>query len=495
MKKGLLILCLSGLLISVSGIASLFFVQKNTDERFSHINSTYSLCEGTDCYIDIDKEILGKSTVVTSDSGIANLSLDGQLTAGTPGTAHISLSFLLSDYSFEVTVREHKGVIADCDEAYTCTLCGNSVFPKQEHEFTELTCTEDSICKLCGHVKEKAVGHKYSKLTCVDDSVCTVCGDIRKKATGHSWNEATCKRPRTCRKCYTTEGGPKEHEYSAATCTKDSACKWCGEPGEEKATGHDFAPATCVLAATCTKCGETKDKPLGHKAGKEVCGKPSTCTRCNEILSEALDHNWKQATCTKPKTCSRCKLTEGAALGHTVVPATCQKGSYCSVCNTLLSGALGHDYLVSEDTADYTSYICSRCGNTYQNKKVNVSRYAAEVLEIVNAERAAAGLSALAFDATLQDIAQARAVETTTQWSHTRPNGQSCFTMYDEYGYSYGYAGENIALGYSSPQSVMDGWMNSPGHRANILSSNFGRIGVGVYEYNGRIYWTQNFSD
>ena len=63
------------------------------------------------------------------------------------------------------------------------------------------------------------------------------------------------------------------------------------------------------------------------------------------------------------------------------------------------------------------------------------------------------------------------------------------------FGISYRYAGENIAKGYRSAESVMNGWMNSSGHRANILNVNFGKIGVGYVETNGTTYWTQMFTD
>ena len=116
--------------------------------------------------------------------------------------------------------------------------------------------------------------------------------------------------------------------------------------------------------------------------------------------------------------------------------------------------------------------------------------YAAEVLELVNKEREANGLEALTLTKGLTDGAMIRAAETTLSFSHTRPNGERCFTAFEW----TSAAGENIAYGQTSPKQVMDGWMNSSGHRANILNASFTTIGIGCFEYNGRLYWSQAFS-
>ena len=116
-----------------------------------------------------------------------------------------------------------------------------------------------------------------------------------------------------------------------------------------------------------------------------------------------------------------------------------------------------------------------------------------EVVRLVNAERKKKGLSALTTTTKLTAAAQKRAVEISQSFSHTRPNGTSCFTIFSEYGISNSGGGANVACGYSSPQSVMDGWMESSGHKANILNSNFKSIGVGYYVKDGSKYWVQLF--
>ena len=108
-----------------------------------------------------------------------------------------------------------------------------------------------------------------------------------------------------------------------------------------------------------------------------------------------------------------------------------------------------------------------------------------KVLELLNAEREAEGLEPLIMDQDLLDAAMLRAVECAVYYSHTRPNGGKCFTVSDK------VHGENIALGFLSAEAVMDAWMNSSGHRKNILNESYKSIGVGCF-FNGRGYsWVQ----
>ena len=121
--------------------------------------------------------------------------------------------------------------------------------------------------------------------------------------------------------------------------------------------------------------------------------------------------------------------------------------------------------------------------------------YAEEVLRLVNVERSKAGLAPLTTNATLKAAADKRAQETSVSFSHTRPKGSKFSTVLQEYGISYRTAGENIAYGQRTPQEVVNAWMNSSGHRVNILNGNFNKIGIGVYQANGVIYWSQLFTN
>lgn len=122
-----------------------------------------------------------------------------------------------------------------------------------------------------------------------------------------------------------------------------------------------------------------------------------------------------------------------------------------------------------------------------------LSAYEQKVVDLTNQERAKNGLPALMVDLTLSKMARekSRDMSTNGYFSHTSPTYGSPFDMMKKYGISYRYAGENIAMGQRTPEEVVKAWMNSEGHRKNILSPNFNYIGVG-YVSQGN-YWTQEF--
>lgn len=116
---------------------------------------------------------------------------------------------------------------------------------------------------------------------------------------------------------------------------------------------------------------------------------------------------------------------------------------------------------------------------------------AAKVVELVNKERAAAGLKALIVHDKLRSMAKDKAVDLYKHryFSHESATYGSPFDMMDSYNITFRYAGENIAKGQRSPEEVVQDWMNSPGHRKNILNAHYSMIGVGYY--NG--LWVQEF--
>ncbi|MBQ7314841.1 MAG: LysM peptidoglycan-binding domain-containing protein [Clostridia bacterium] len=122
-----------------------------------------------------------------------------------------------------------------------------------------------------------------------------------------------------------------------------------------------------------------------------------------------------------------------------------------------------------------------------------VTSYEQEVIRLVNDIRAASGLSALTYDWQLCRVARYKSQDMCDNgyFSHTSPVYGTPFQMIKSFGISYRSAGENIAKGQATPQAVVDAWMSSSGHRANILNASFTHIGVG-YVANGR-YWTQMF--
>lgn len=122
--------------------------------------------------------------------------------------------------------------------------------------------------------------------------------------------------------------------------------------------------------------------------------------------------------------------------------------------------------------------------------------YVQQVVALVNEERGKEGLAPLKFDEKMGQAALVRAKETEQVFSHTRPDGRNFSTALTEAGVSYLSAGENIAYGQKTPEQVVEGWMNSPGHRANIMNTGFTRIGVGYYQSAAGVnYWTQLFAN
>ena len=209
-------------------------------------------------------------------------------------------------------------------------------------------------------------------------------------------------------------------------------------------------------------CGSDCDKNCGNDC-KDTCSDNCNgdCSDCGDTCSENCYNNTKplQPTDTSTDTHSDTQITIRPSIGTDSEPQ-----------------------IKPSNPTDSNS-----------DKSEFNEAYEDEVIRLVNAERAKYGLSALTKDNGATKAAHVRAKEIVKSFSHTRPNGTSCFTVAKELGISYRSAGENIAYGYSSPKQVVNGWMNSEGHRKNILSSSFTKIGVGCYSSRGVLYWSQFF--
>lgn len=138
----------------------------------------------------------------------------------------------------------------------------------------------------------------------------------------------------------------------------------------------------------------------------------------------------------------------------------------------------------------------------YPGQKVSVPNIADikalenEVIRLVNVERSRNGLGQLTGDWQLSRVARYKSADMRDKnyFSHYSPTYGDPFKMMHDFGITFYAAGENIAMGQQTPQAVMNAWMNSTGHRANILNPQFNEIGVGVAKTSsGVIYWTQEF--
>lgn len=147
------------------------------------------------------------------------------------------------------------------------------------------------------------------------------------------------------------------------------------------------------------------------------------------------------------------------------------------------------------ETTERTKVTTTATVAAAMDEPAPAEEYITEVLRLVNVERTNAGLSPLVLDSELSEAAKERAEEQIELFGHTRPDGQSCFTVFKEHGIDYSTAGENAAAGYSTPEEVVEAWMSSDGHRANILKPCFEKLGVGFAHSDDSYgtYWVQLF--
>jgi uncharacterized YkwD family protein/spore coat assembly protein SafA len=134
-------------------------------------------------------------------------------------------------------------------------------------------------------------------------------------------------------------------------------------------------------------------------------------------------------------------------------------------------------------------------GQTLSIPNINdVKKLESEVVRLVNVERAKHGLAPVKENWELSRVARYKSTDMKTKgyFDHYSPTYGSPFDMMKKFGFKFYSAGENIAMGQRTPQEVMTAWMNSPGHRANILKADFKEIGVGLAR-DGSMYWTQMF--
>ena len=170
-------------------------------------------------------------------------------------------------------------------------------------------------------------------------------------------------------------------------------------------------------------------------------------------------------------------------------------GYYCTHWNTKPDGTgTSYEFLQSVKNIYSTNGENITLYPVWKAMTSEEKEYAAEVFRLVNKTRADYGFKPLLYNEDMSAVAQQRAYELTMLFSHDRPDGRRQSVLVDcAFGPSKCAAGENIAYGFMTPSSVMDGWMDSPGHRDNMLGITFkySHIGVGCVDYHGICYWVQ----
>lgn len=154
----------------------------------------------------------------------------------------------------------------------------------------------------------------------------------------------------------------------------------------------------------------------------------------------------------------------------------------------LLTNTVTPDGYVVDKYGAYTGQRSSSPTPRPQTKEAHIQA----ILELVNSYRADHGLRPLSLSRELNAVSDIRSKEIVNIFSHSRPNG-TLEQLYSQYQYHWIARGENIAMGQTTPEYVMTCWMNSEGHRNNILSKAFTEIGIGYHTANNHSYWVQSF--
>lgn len=250
----------------------------------------------------------------------------------------------------------------------------------------------------------------------------------------------------------TGEQAVEPDETTAALSSDPSALPICAECGQPEHGGHPTEPSVPAASQPCTKKAAEETKLSRPARGPKLTDPPTTTTAPPTTQPPSTT---AKVTTARPKTTAAPTTTAAPATAATPAPTT----------------------------APTTSRLVGFFNDSYERR----------VVELVNAERANHGLAPLSLNSSLAQSARVRAKEITSSFGHTRPNGKR-FSSAISIGFCG--AGENIAAGQMSPESVVNSWMNSDGHRKNILSPDFRLIGVGCYydeDCQYRFYWSQLF--
>ena len=430
----------------------------------------------------------------TSRSSVAAVSSTGRVTARAVGTAVI-------------TAKTVNGKTATCKVTVSPAPTGVKISP------TALTLGKGESYTLKGTVLPNDAKNKTCKWYTSRSSVAAVSstGKVTAKAVGTAvitaktvnGKKATCK--------VTVKTMPTSVKTSPTALTLGKGESYTIK--ENTNSGSYANAANLKWTSTNTRVVTVK-KGSGNKAALKAVGTGTASVRVTL-------YNGRTATCrvTIKKAPASVKispssLTLNVGESYTIKENT-NSGSYANAANlkwtstntrvvTVKKGSGNKAVLkaVSEGTANVklTLYngktaICKvtvvDCSDVY-SAKTDKDYYSLshKVYEIVNQERIKAGVKPLRFNDKVYKAAMVRAKECHKYFSHTRPNGKDCFTALSEAGVKQNYAGENIAAGFSSPKSVMKGWMQSSGHRSNILNPVFTDFGCGVCNTGE---WTQFF--
>lgn len=246
----------------------------------------------------------------------------------------------------------------------------------------------------------------------------------------------------------------------------------------------------------CYSCGNSSEANNVNSIIKNILEKGCSGSDCNVSIKDIFS----SPSCGNSNSGGCGNNNQGGNTGNTgnTVQKPVQNNSYdfSKIWEMIMGGNSGNTVTKPDGTTSKPDTSTKPDTNVKPgtgNTASSVSEYEKEVVRLVNEIRVENGLNELTLNTELSDIARLKSQDMKDKgyFSHTSPTYGSPFDMMKSFGVTYKSAGENIAMGYSTPEAVVDGWMNSKGHRENILNSSYKEIGVG-YVSSGS-YWTQMF--
>lgn len=304
--------------------------------------------------------------------------------------------------------------------------------------------------------------------------------------------------------CYIPEDSTEDATASAPVCTQEknsnqeTDCTQQSKSNQEvnQETSNDTA---AVESTSVTKAAEKPAETTTENSASETCKNNDTCTQngieiqaqcgsqdcaVNSPCGNFLDANQSCLTKTPFDFYNALQNADAFCDNTKKTVTTTEDEPEITTTQESTPSSSNNEADVTSDSKNETAVP--------SNSADNLS-FEQQVVALVNEQRAANGLAALTLNEELSNVARAKSqdMHDNNYFSHTSPTYGSPFDMMKSFGISYRTAGENIAMGYSTPEAVMNAWMNSEGHRANILNSSYTQIGIGYVEDGN--YWTQEF--
>ncbi len=344
-----------------------------------------------------------------------------------------------------MTATAQSGRVTNCGDF----MCGDTL-----SKLNIKTCTVQSI-------DTAKCGNDWCSSQQINDTIRNILND-------YCLNNAKCTTP-----CDGMDECSSECDESLNCLTECEAEDNCTTDCETENT----CTSDCDNENVCTTECDTEEECLSDCDTEENC--TTDCKEADETCTSECESE-------KEDTCTDCIETSNS--DSDTYSFTLKTGTWEDIESFLKQFINQED--IDNDTQDSETEISE---DDVVQDGYEISEYEQKVCDLVNDIRTQYGLAPLSVNAELSKIARIKSedMKEVGYFSHTSPTYGSPFDMMKQFGISYRTAGENIAMGQRTPEEVVNGWMNSEGHRANILNNTFTQIGVGYVE-NGH-YWTQMF--